>query len=228
MAWVVTDRGYAEDISNSNATTVVASFTPTADSLLLLGLTGNGTITSITGHGTWAEIGSHTWAGKEIRLWGCRVGSSPSASAVTVNLTGSWTRHVFIVEVDEDSSGLPASLGDCHGTAGTYGAYMGSGGATFSITLGSFADSGNLAFQIGTQNSTTDGISPESGWTGVHNLGTSRRSRSAYLASEDASPSMYSTTSWTDALSIAVEVKKSGGGGGTTNTGWYSTNRGWF
>ena len=218
MAWAVTDRGTVQTL-DSAADTVVPSFTPGASKLLVAWFSGIADPTAVSGHGTWSQIGSNlswdTGDQSTLRVYACKTSGSPSASAVTFTHAGAWHRCAGVVEINEDAAGLPSAVADCFGTPGTYVAYLGgSPPIALPVTLGAFADSANLAIQIGVSNSggTDTSFAPEATWTEVHEVGTTNQQGAfAYKAGQDTSPSMTSDNDFSYAASFAVEVKKAGG-----------------
>lgn len=127
MAIAFTSRGIADgngaDNVGASATFVSnQTWTPAADSLLLAfvgtqstSLANSNGIASISGHGTWTLFGTDVYLSgstQRLQLWWCKVGSSPSSSALTFTNTAQFKlrRQVAIVEITgHDPS---AAIGD--------------------------------------------------------------------------------------------------------------------
>lgn len=214
MSWVITSRGTVQSL-NSAANTVISSFTPGANKLLVVWFAGEANPTSLSGHGTWSQIGSSlAWGASAIqtlRLYACKTSGSPGASAVTLTHSAVWYRAAGCIEFDENVLGLPATVAGCFGTLVTMSTYTAASGAPFSlgVTLGAFADPNNLVLQVGAGNSGgTLTMTEEGGYSVAHSVGTAEvQVKAAYKTTADTSPGMTATNTSTYFASMAVEVK---------------------
>ena len=106
-----TDRGLIANASIYGNDCAVPAFTPAAGSLLLLFYTGlNQTPSAVTGHGTWAQIGTTiNFSGTYGSAWGCIVGETPTSSAVTASLCGNYSTVIVVEVAGVDTSGTVAN-----------------------------------------------------------------------------------------------------------------------
>ncbi len=124
MAVPISRGSASRDSGTSNVS--VASFTPAADAMLVAWVTSNGDPDSISGHddgNTWAKIATNQshGSGAVVSVWGCHVGGSPSAGAVTVANSTDTVLSLIVAEIpDIDVSGTVAnSILDNDGNTGT-------------------------------------------------------------------------------------------------------------
>lgn len=216
MAFSAVDRG---DVSGGSVgtTTVIPSFTPNANTLLLcwVAVGGAGTVTGITGHGTWSQIAVEAgWGGNSnnLYLWGCITGSSPSASAVTITTPGSYGASAAgCFEIGgADVSSTVANAIVQSGSSSQYNSAR-------SVTLSAFADAGNATVLV----TATDGYgggdnwTVEAGWEPIIHEQNGEANLSGAAAWNDGADTSatISGNGYFDTAVIAVEVAADAGGG---------------
>lgn len=218
MTWTVTERVAATGAAGSSSV-VSSSFTPSANSVLVFTLqrSNDGSVSSISGHGTWSQVGSTVTdvlgagSNRDAEIWACRVGASPGASTVTINRNYIFRFDYQIIELSETSGLNGTTVADVFGTPATNGASTGSS-TTLSDTLSSFAQSTNLTLVFGFNEFPHNGAywAPSTGYTELSEWvsGSSNSNcATAYIASEDTSPSIDWTFSYGNIGMWAVEVK---------------------
>lgn len=216
MAFSVTNRG---DVSGGSvgSTTVVASFTPSADALLLcwVAVGGAGTVSGISGHGTWSQIAAVTgWGGNSINLelWGCITSGSPSASAVTITTPGSYGASAagcFDITGADVSSTVANAIVQSN-TSSQYNSAR-------SVTLSAFASATNATVLVTATDAYGggDNWTVEAGWEPIiheQNGEANLAGAAAWNDGADTSPSI-SGGGYFDTAVIAVEVAEATGGG---------------
>lgn len=215
MAITVTSRGFVS-ASATSADQVFSAFTPTAGSMLVMVVSGGGTlaINGITGHtggASWTQvkdIPGWSTANRDFKAWACFVGGSPSSSAVTVDINYA---DLFIAELFEltgvDTSGTVANA------FGVDGSEYGYNLSPWTAALSAFASATNMTFAVGIQIDAT----PTFTWDGNLTQGTLRQlgtwaQQCAWVASEDNSVAFASEIS-KNCLIWATEIKEASAGG---------------
>lgn len=215
MAFSVTDRG---DVSGGSvgSTTVIPSFTPGANRLLLcwVAVGGAGTVSGITGHGTWSQIALEAgWGGNSnnLYLWGCITGGSPSASAVTITTPGSYgAAAAGCFEIDgADVSSTVANAIVQSGSSNQYNSAR-------SVTLSAFASSTNATVLVTATDAYGggDNWTVEAGWEPIINEQSGEANlcgASAWRDGADTSATI-SGGGYFDTAVIAVEIAEATGG----------------
>ena len=151
MAWTVTDRGTGDQHATSTDW-VSGSFTPAANAMLLCFVwAGSEEITGITGHdggSSWVRVFQYEdvpEANRDLEIWACFTGASPSAGTVTVSHGYVWNCGLTLVEIQESVNSVDTS-GSVANAFGTDDINYGYDLRNEQITLASFADSSNLTF----------------------------------------------------------------------------------
>lgn len=196
---------------------VVASFTPTANAILI-GLVvspdSGMTVSGISGHGTWSAIRQSTGSGQQVDLWACKVGASPSASAVTASHNSVPSLFaIFELSADYAAASVAAavvqSAQQIEYVTGTPANH------SLSVALSAFGDATNNLALIVAAISSGSTMTPEGSLTSDFSYTTAPYSiRMASLIGEDTSPSILSTADYCHNVAIAAEFAYVGGGGG--------------
>lgn len=223
----LTQRGTATYGGGSSSTSS-GSFTPSANSLMVVARTvegaSTGYISGITGHaggGSWVQIHSIAHGANDVttEVWAALVGASPSAGTITVTPAGYVGRSVieFLEISGVNTSGTVANVFGQEGSVAGYDL------RDETLTLGSFASATNMtlavaAFQFNTDTSVnwTDGIFTEGG--DLRYPSGPLHQECAWL--EAADPTIAVTfQNWTwDAL-IGLEVKEASVSGAAKSLG---------
>lgn len=221
MAWQVTDRGNDEENDNSTALTI-PSFTPTADCLLLMCVAHefSASVSGITGHdggSAWVELFNldNYLNGNDLTVWGCFTGSSPSAGTVTVTKSGdTWQMTGQCIEVHEDVNGVDTS-GTVANAVGTEDSDAGYNPTPILLTLGAFADSGNLTFGVVQGHDASSGASfPNNpAWSSFAEVGSGQYLDVGYYGGEDTGISI-TCNEWMWVGAAAFEIKQAAAAGG--------------
>ena len=219
MTWTLTERDTGDNPSGS-ADVTSASFTPSANSLLVTVIRCDNTINGVTGHGTWSLINSslnNPKSGHRTELWGCRIGGSPSAASVVIDRDYTSDFSYQILDITHTSGLNGSTVADAHGTAGAQQQYASGGPTTITATLAAFADSNNLTFVTGAIQNSYDGAdwNTDTGYTELSEWDSASLDYSCgthYQTSEDTSPSMIFAGNFDDAGIVAVEIKQSAQG----------------
>lgn len=186
----------------SAASVTTASFTPTADDLLIAFCVARGasaTIPTISDSqgGTWEPIGAGIDQGfVTARLFARKIGSTPSAVTVTVNSGAGTQTGVMIYSsagagTDFTNFQAESSLGTAH-----------------AVTMSPYA-AGSRVMTFMIINSGTAQAAPTGGFSEIHdtNLATNVRCQTAH-ASSAASTSISWTSNNSDTICFAVEIKE--------------------
>jgi hypothetical protein len=212
MAFVVTDRanGAASGFSGADATT--ASFTPSANSVLLafVHITGTGTVSGITGHasgGAWVKIQDAVSGALGAEVWASFPGASPSAGTVTISR--SYMDQMSYMVYDITGANVSGSVASAFGVKGGIAGYD---LRAETLALGAFASATNLTVAAGFVTPSGHSITFEGGYT----AGTKREeagnhgNQIAWKASEDTSVDV-TFQNFSYNKYIAFEVKEAGG-----------------
>jgi hypothetical protein len=226
MVLAITPRGSHGSATNvaNGATFSTGSFTPTGDSLLLAfvatqqtTLASSDGVASVAGHGTWTK-----WAGGDVllttstqrlQLWWCKVGSSPSASAVTVTntTTAKIRRAISVIEVTgHDQS---AAITDILRQVVISNDISGLTGA---VTMGSFLNTDSATIVAVTTTRYQEDYVWDASLTEAHDLPTGTelmRLGTAYVLANDATPgwSWGANSRISGAMGIEVVALAAGG-----------------
>ena len=204
MAWVVTDRGTAGADYGTSVT--IASFTPNANTLLLISLLMRQDVdpSSIVGHGSWTKIGHISYATSRHVIFALLIGGSPSASTVVVNYPYSGST-IGIVDITGGNLTSIANAIVQNAVASQYN--TGGGPHQLVVNLAAFASAANLSF-LGCSTINNFTFSPESGWTEAQESASATGFQIAvqYRASEDTSCEVNGGTDYTFMSGIALEL----------------------
>lgn len=220
MAWSVTDRDGGES-NASSADIVSSSFTPAAECILLMvnANLDNDAINSITGHGTWVQIflqidGAGSTS-RDIELWACFTGSSPSAGTVTIDRNYMWRHQWALIEIDETTNGFDIASG----IAAAFGTESGEAGydnRAYDSTPAAFADATNLTFGIYAGTGADSLVSIDANFTALTSFGTTNGFLEPHYDDAEDNSITANCNNYTSNGFWALEVKQAVAGGGDT------------
>lgn len=218
MVWAVTARGQDTDTASST-NLVIPSFTPGANSLLVVALdhSNDAGSLSLSGHDdgvSWAQIYKTTLGGgREHELWACITGSSPSAGTITITKNYGWTYAAACVEITGDFDTAPTAMTDLFGTHQSVELYTTSSDNTLDVTLSAFASADNMTLALAADEIE---ISNDYAFTEVQvSAGANNNDISVlWYDGADTNPEIQ-FDNWITARLSAIEVKEAAGGGTT-------------
>lgn len=157
--------------ANAGSTTIAtshasASFTPTANSLMVAVWSPNHPVTpptvtgmsdTFTGSGSWTEAVEEANGSGAIAIWTMRIGASPGSGAVTGSYSSSGARTGWVI-FDVPDVDISSPVSESAGANGT--------SSTLTVTLVGIA-AGNLAIGGVSSTGDTDGITPGTGETEI-------------------------------------------------------------
>ena len=215
MAFTFTSRGTGYTAYNSTLDS--PSFTPTANSVLIvavLGTTANRPVDSVSGHGTWTELTDSPLVipnNFDGCVWACVTGSSPSADVVTADWTGNNAAALAVIEIsgDIDATSVANAIVQQKGTS-----QYNSGGSpyTLTVTMDSSVTSGNCTVLAVFPKDSTNTV--KTGWTSSvfeSTVGVGFH----YIAAGEQSGEVSSATSFTGSGGIMIELAASSGDSST-------------
>lgn len=199
---------------------VSGSFTPAADALLVYAIHTSDGITSISGHdggGSWVQIGTTLdVSGRDLEIWACHTGSSPSAGTVTIVKPYNWNIAVSLLEF----SGV-----DVSGTVtASFGTVFTEGGNDLRMHLlnpTAYDDPGNATLIVALGGSTLGPFANDSVWpphfsTIIGEAGSNGGIGAAWFNYEPANSRVQAAAAnWTNSGLACVEMKAV-----TPNTGY--------
>lgn len=201
-----------------------AAFTPNANRILVAVVyleTANASVTSITGHSTWSKIlGTAGASSVGFEVWGCKVGGSPSSSAITVNFTSAIGTFV-VLELDANYSGASVAATVVQSSSTTVGYH--SAPTSYTATLSAFADATNngcMYFLAVPDTSGGTTVTPSGSITqDAYNTTNNDNVFVGSMVGENTSPSASSNSGYANHAYAALELDYQGGGGGATIRG---------
>lgn len=220
MVWAVTARG-EDTVTASSTNLVIPSFTPSANSLLIVALdhSNDAGSLSFSGHDdgvSWAQIYKTTLGGsRQHELWACITGSSPSAGTITITKNYGWTYAAACVEITGDFDTAPSAMTDLFGTHAAVEQYTTGSDPTLDVTLSAFASANNMTLALASEEA---GITNDYSFTEVQvSAGANANDISVlWYDGADTNPEIEFTPWGTYRLS-AIEVKEDTAGGGTSS-----------
>lgn len=190
MSWVITERGTFTQSYSSNSW-VTTSFTPGANSLLLLIVaTGSTAITSVSGHdggASWVQLWNEVDVpipGYNVEIWGCFTPDSPSNGTVTMTIPYENNIAADLLEIQEDANGVDVS-GTVANAFGARDIDYGYDIRTPQLTLAAFANTNNLAFVFHYVLGTSGNVTVETGFTPLNYIEWSLSLYPYYKGSEE-------------------------------------------
>lgn len=198
-----------EATTNYNTSLTIPSFTPTANSLLILSVyTGSTNAHTVTGHGTWTKIEENTTT-DNFTVWAVLTGGSPSASTIQVNYSGG--NGYMDLTCVECTGSVVTSIGAAILQSQKSSQYQNATPIENTITLSAFSSASNATYITGSSFSDSGFEAPKTGFTaitpaiaGIHGAGA------WYKLSSDTSPgysaSFVSGSTYGVAMEIAEET----------------------
>lgn len=201
MAFTLTNQGSNNGYGSS---LTIASFTPTANSLLILtSYRRNNTAPNApTGHGTWTLVDSVSGNNRQVYTYALLIGASPSADTVSVSWANSSTGTITVTQVQgSDLTDITTAIPQSN----ALNFYNGGGGSHVNtLPLTAFGSATNLTMVMCQDSGTT---TPEAGYS----IDFDDEVNVYFLAAEDTTPSFNTTQNFTNVKGISLEVQEAGG-----------------
>lgn len=236
--FIVTEAALTSGNSSTDGTSVAtASFTPTANRLILAAILTRrsgavATQPTMTGNSlTWVLVnGGGNGGDNRERVDIFRsMGASPAAGAATWDY-GGVTQHSFCWSVAEfagiDTSGTNGSGAVVQSV---YNAGDGNDHTSHTVTLAAFGDAGNATYGAFGVSFVSEDTTPGTGFTEIHDVGNADQPMRIFTEWRNDNDTTVDSSSATATIRYggAVEIKAAAAGGAATHPGWISSKGGW-